>query len=167
MGGWGVFLGIFFAAWPIDYFKKTLHINFPHLLFIILLLMVLNIVYILHLEFEDKQQLSDDYDELLSKNKSLKEANEKINVSIQSSPSKEEFNALKQKTSELDKKITSVVQTKNVSSIKISTTLPNNYSSSKTKNTNQIKETSGSITYYAIDSLGVVHKFKHQKEKNK
>ena len=118
MSRWGGFLALFFGAWSIDYFQKKSYINFPICFLIISILVILNIIYIIHLEFEDKQQLNDKCLELSSKNQSLKEENQNLKPSSNNYPSKEEFDNLKIKTNKLEKKVTSIIQTQSVTALK-------------------------------------------------
>lgn len=120
MSRWGGFLALFFGAWSIDYFQKKSYINFPICFLIISILVILNIIYIIHLEFEDKQQLNDKCLELSSKNQSLKEENQNLKPSSNNYPSKEEFDNLKIKTNKLEKKVTSIIQTQSVTALKAS-----------------------------------------------
>lgn len=153
MGRWGGFLALFFGAWAIDYFQENPYINFPICFFIIIVSVIVNIIYIIHLEFEEKQQLNDKCSELISKNQSLKEENQNLKPSSNDYPSKEEFDNLKIKTNKLEKKVTSIIQTQSVTALKASSVGHNNLGE------NQVGETNNSIVL-GLDKKDIIKRHK-------
>ena len=153
MGRWGGFLALFFGAWAIDYFQENPYINFPICFFIIIVSVFVNIIYIIHLEFEEKQQLNDKCSELISKNQSLKEENQNLKPSSNDYPSKEEFDNLKIKTNKLEKKVTSIIQTQSVTALKASSVGHNNLGE------NQVGETNNSIVL-GLDKKDIIKRHK-------
>ena len=137
--------------------RKSIY-QFSNLFFIIIVSVIVNIIYIIHLEFEEKQQLNDKCSELNSKNQSLKEENQNLKPSSNDYPSKEEFDNLKIKTNKLEKKVTSIIQTQSVTALKASSVGHNNLGE------NQVGETNNSIVL-GLDKKDIIKRHKQWKGK--
>lgn len=66
-------LTLIFAAWTINYFTSTLHLNFPMLTLTTILLFIVATTIIVIREYEEKQTLEDNYKALDKKYQSIEE----------------------------------------------------------------------------------------------
>lgn len=77
-------LGLAFTAWENSYFTKTLHINFPVLVLILIAFYITTTVIIVSHEYDEKQTLEDNYKALDDKYQSVKKRLEKAEEKLSS-----------------------------------------------------------------------------------
>ena len=147
---WGTIITIILTLWAISFFSNWNKL-FLYLLLVVVVLLSINLIYNFHLEYENFQQLNDSYIELKDENKKLKERIE--NHKPSSSDSR--LNSLEHQIAELNKKVSSIEQTNDTSSMKLKDNITRS-SKKRTKSTT-IRSNYNFSSTYIVDKDGLVH----------